>query len=84
MAIPSRIRSIDGDFAVVECFGVERTVNLMLLPEAVIPGDYVIIQSGSFAVEKVDPDAALEALEYLSRVLGETGESGPEAALSRG
>ena len=71
MAIPSRVLSIDGDLAVVECFGVERTVNLMLMPEAVSLGDYVIVQSGSFAVEKVEPEAALAALDYLTRVLDE-------------
>ncbi len=71
MAIPSRILRIDGDSATVECFGVERVVSLMLMPEPVAIGDYVLIQSGSFAVETVESGAALAALDYLRQVLAE-------------
>lgn len=78
MAIPSKILSIDGEMARVECFGVERVVSLMLLDEPAQVGDYVIIQSNSFAMEKVEPDAAREALDYLSQVLAE-GEGADRA-----
>lgn len=71
MAIPSRILLIDGDSATVECFGVERVVSLMLMPEPVAIGDYVLIQSGAFAVETVEAEAALAALDYLRQVLAE-------------
>ncbi len=71
MAIPSRIVAIDGDSATVECFGVRRVVSLMLMTEPVALGDYLLIQSGSFAMEKVEPKAALEALEYLGTVVGQ-------------
>ncbi|HIJ63043.1 MAG TPA: HypC/HybG/HupF family hydrogenase formation chaperone [Rhodospirillaceae bacterium] len=71
MAIPSQIRSIDGVNATVECFGVSRVVNLMLLPEPAAVGDYVIVQAGGFAMEKLEPADALEALDYFARVLVE-------------
>jgi len=69
MAIPSRVVSLDDGFATVECFGVERVVSLMLMTEPVDLGDYLIIQSGSFAMEKVEETAALESLAYLEIVL---------------
>ena len=71
MAIPSQIRSIDGTNATVECFGVSRVVNLMLLAEPVAVGDYVIVQAGAFAMEKVEPGEALATLDYLSQVLND-------------
>ena len=37
--------------------------------EPVAVGDYLIIQSGSFAMEKVEETAALESLAYLATVL---------------
>jgi hydrogenase expression/formation protein HypC len=74
MAVPSRIIAIDGALAIVECFGVERSVNLMLMNETVGVGDFVIVQSGAFAVEKVEPEAAHEALHYLQQVIGTMGD----------
>lgn len=72
MAIPSRILSIDGDMARVECFGVERSVSLMLMNEPVAIGDFLTIQSGAFAVEKVPPEVAREALAYFAQVIDDT------------
>ena len=69
MAIPSRITAMENGYATVECFGQERVVSLMLLTEPVEIGDYVIVQSGSFAMEKLDPKAALESLAYLETIL---------------
>jgi hydrogenase expression/formation protein HypC len=69
MAIPSRVTAIDGEMATVECFGVSRSVSLMLMTEEVALGDLLIIQAGGFAVEKVDPQVGAEALEYLSTIL---------------
>ncbi len=73
MAIPSRILSIDGDMAKVECFGVERSVSLMLMNEPVAVGDFLTIQSGAFAVERVPPELAREALAYFAQVIADTG-----------
>lgn len=76
MAIPSRVISMDGDFATVECFGVERVVSLMLMAEPVAVGDYLVIQSGSFAMEKVEEAEALESLAYLETVLAPQSAEG--------
>ena len=69
MAIPSRVVSVDGDMATVECFGVTRSVSLMLMTEEVALGDLLIIQAGGFAVDKVDPQVGEEALSYLATIL---------------
>ncbi len=70
MAVPSRIVAIDGGTATVEAFGETRTTSLMLLDEPVAVGDYLILGAGgNFAAEKVAPEAAAEALAYLSEVL---------------
>jgi hydrogenase expression/formation protein HypC len=70
MAVPSRIVAIDGDFATVEAFGITRGCSLMLLPEPVAIGDYVILGAGgSFAAERIPEEAARVALDYLSQVL---------------
>lgn len=69
MAIPSRVTSITGDMATVECFGVSRQVSLMLMTEEVALGDLLIIQAGGFAIEKVDPQVGEEALQYLAAIL---------------
>jgi hydrogenase expression/formation protein HypC len=72
MAIPSRIISIDGEMAQVECFGVERSVSLMLMNEPVAVGDFLTIQSGAFAIERVPPELAQEALAYFAQVIDGT------------
>jgi len=69
MAIPSRIIALNDMMATVECFGEQRDVSLMLLVEEVALGDYVLVQAGSFAYQRVEPDLALEALHYFSQAL---------------
>jgi hydrogenase expression/formation protein HypC len=71
MAIPSLVISIEGDLALVECFGVQRSVNLLLMPEPVAVGDYVFIMANTYAVERVSPEVAAESLAYLKEVLDE-------------
>lgn len=73
MAIPSRIVAIDGDMATVEAFGKQRRVSLILMAEPVHLGDYLLIQAGSFAYERVDPDRALETLAILDGIVDDAG-----------
>ena len=71
MAIPSRIVALNGLLATVEAFGERRDVSLMLLPEAPALGDYLLIQAGGFAYQKVEPDAAQESLRLFAEVLAQ-------------
>lgn len=71
MAIPSLVVSQKGNFAVVECFGVCRTVSTVLMPEPVAPGDYVSVLASAYAVDKVSPEVAAASLAYIEGVLKE-------------
>lgn len=79
LAIPSRIVELDGLRARVECFGREREVNLMLMPEELALGDYVLVQAGGFAYEKVEEGRALEALALMGEVIGASPACGSGA-----
>lgn len=71
MAIPSRIVALEGDMATVEAFGKQRHVSLLLIQEPLQLGDYLLIQAGGFAYEKVEQDAALETLAVLQDIVGQ-------------
>jgi len=69
MAIPSRVVALAGEMATVECFGEQRDVSLMLIDSPLKLGDYVLVQAGGFAYERVEPSAAQQTLELLGSVL---------------
>jgi hydrogenase expression/formation protein HypC len=71
MAIPSRVIALAGEMATVECFGEQRDVSLMLIEDELVLGDYVLVQAGGFAYERVTPTAAQETLDLLGAVLGQ-------------
>lgn len=71
MAIPSRIIALAGEMATVECFGEQRDVSLMLMSGDVALGDYVLVQAGGFAYERVEHTAAHEALDIFSAMIGQ-------------
>ncbi len=66
LAVPMRLRERHDLLGVVELDGVERTVSLMLLPEAAV-GDYLLVHAG-YAIGSVDEDEAAATLELLRRV----------------
>ncbi|MBL7151584.1 MAG: HypC/HybG/HupF family hydrogenase formation chaperone [Candidatus Omnitrophica bacterium] len=63
LAIPMKIKKIEGNFAKVETGGFARKVNIQMLGGIKI-GDYVIVHAG-FAIQKIDPQKAKETLEFL-------------------
>jgi len=69
MAVPSQIIAIEGMMATVEAFGEQRAVSLILLAEEVEIGDYLLIQAGSFAYQRVEPEAAEASLRLLHEML---------------
>lgn len=68
LAIPSKIVEKDHLRAVVDVYGARREINLMLMPEEVELGDYVLVHAG-FALQKVDEAAAQEALKVISVII---------------
>ncbi|HEY5999625.1 MAG TPA: HypC/HybG/HupF family hydrogenase formation chaperone [bacterium] len=83
LAIPSRVVSTDGITAVVDVCGARREASLMLLPEQVAPGDFVLVHAG-FAMQTVDRETAEESLQFFgrlidaARVAGESPDEVPE------
>ena len=70
MAIPSRIVELAGEMATVEAFGELRSVSLMLMSDGVALGDYVLVQAGGFAYERVEHHIAQEALCIFGQAVG--------------
>ena len=68
LAIPSKIIEIDNFVAMVDVYGARREINLMLMPEEVGIGDFVLVHAG-FAIQKVEQEAAHEALTVISALI---------------
>ena len=66
LAVPTLIKSIDGQNAQVELGGVERTISLVMTPEAKV-GDYVIVHTG-FALSVLDEEDAKETLAMFAEI----------------
>lgn len=74
LAAPSRVIEMADGMAVVECFGQTRSVSLMLLEDEIAIGDYVLVQAGGFAFERVEPARAEESLALMTELLAQGGE----------
>ena len=66
LAIPTLIKSIDGETAQVEIGGVERLISLVFTPEAKV-GDYAIVHTG-FALSVLDEEEAQETLRMFAEI----------------
>jgi hydrogenase expression/formation protein HypC len=55
--------------ATVEAFGETRQVSLLLMPEEVSLGDYLLIQAGGFAFERVDVERAEDSLRAMRELM---------------
>ena len=66
LAIPAKVISVEGSSALVNIENVEYTASLLLL-ENVNPGDFVLLHAG-FAIEKVDPEEAVETMRLLVEI----------------
>jgi len=67
LAIPARVKSVDGDKAQVDFGeGVLREVNVTLVNAKV--GDYVLVHAG-YAIQLMDEKDALETLRLWNEIL---------------
>ena len=69
LAIPARIININKNTALIESLGVEKQVDITLLPD-VKKGDYVIVHAG-FAIQVIDKEEALTTQGYWKEWLDE-------------
>ncbi len=75
LAIPARVKSIEGLEAEVEIGGVSRKASIMLTPEAKV-GDYVLLHTG-YAINVIDEVEAEETLRLFEEIAeAEANESG--------
>jgi hydrogenase expression/formation protein HypC len=66
LAVPMRVKKLEGDFAQVETAGLVRRINIQMLPQLKI-GDYVMVHAG-FAIQKLDPKQAKETLRIIDEI----------------
>jgi hydrogenase expression/formation protein HypC len=66
VAIPARVKSIEGLIADVEVGGVSRKVSVQLTPE-VQKDDYVLVHAG-FAIHVIDEQEARETLKLFEEL----------------
>ncbi len=77
VAIPAKIKSLEGSLAEVEVGGISRTISVELTPEAQ-KGDYVLVHAG-FAIHKVDEEEARQTLELFEELGALQEEEGQRA-----
>ena len=63
LAVPLRIKEINGNDAIAEAAGVERKIRIDFIREPKV-GDYVIVHAG-FAIERLSEKQATENLEAI-------------------
>jgi hydrogenase expression/formation protein HypC len=66
LAIPMKIKNMQGDFAEVETGRLIRKINISMLSGMKI-GDYCLVHAG-FAIQKVDPARAKETLRLINEI----------------
>lgn len=77
LAIPSKIIELDGMNAIVDVQGARREANMILMPEDAAVGDFVLVHAG-FAIQKVDEEAAKEAMRLINEMISEMEAQGVE------
>ncbi|TCS36750.1 HypC/HybG/HupF family hydrogenase formation chaperone [Reinekea marinisedimentorum] len=70
IGVPVRVISVseDGLTARVLSRGEEQQINLMMLEETASINDYLLVQVGGFAVEKIEPEQAQKALALIAAI----------------
>ena len=70
LGFPGEVLSIDGESAVVDCWGMQRVVQIEALDETILPGDFVIADDG-IVVRRIPPDDVDRTMELYETVLAE-------------
>ncbi|MFZ9051573.1 MAG: HypC/HybG/HupF family hydrogenase formation chaperone [Woeseiaceae bacterium] len=69
LAVPMRIKTIDGFQCTCEARGIERDVSLFMLQgEELEPGDHILVHVG-YAIQKVSSDDAEASWELFDEIL---------------
>lgn len=68
LAVPSKVIEIRDMIATIDVSGARRDISLLLLPEEVSAGEYVLVHAG-FAIQRIDREAGEEAHRLLRELL---------------
>ena len=77
LAVPSKIIELNDIMATVEVYGARKDISLMLMPESVQMGDFVLVHAG-FAIQKVTQEVAEEAYRLIQEMSEKLDEAGYE------
>ncbi len=72
LAIPAKVKEINGSLAKVEVYGNIREVGTRLVPDVAV-GDWVLIHAG-FALEKINEERAQETMRILEEMADSLNE----------
>lgn len=64
LGFPGKIIELDEFAATVDIGGTKREVSVMILPDEVSVGDWVMVHAG-MAIAKMDPEEAQKTLQVL-------------------
>ena len=71
LAVPLRVLSLEGRWAVGEAGGLTQKVRVDFLPDLQV-GEYVMVHAG-FAIQKLTPDEARENLACIQEAIHAIG-----------
>ena len=71
LAVPLRVLSLEGRWAVGEAGGLTQKVRVDFLPDLQV-GEYVMVHAG-FAIQKLTPDEAQENLACIQEAIHALG-----------
>jgi hydrogenase maturation factor len=70
LGFPGEVLSVEGTFAVIDCWGTQQVVQIETVEETILPGDFVIADEG-VVVRRIPPDDVDRTLELYEAVLAE-------------
>ncbi len=73
LGVPGQIVEVRDKVAVVDFWGIRKSVKLEILQEPVIPGDYIVDHLG-YAIRRIPPADVADTLAMYELVLCEAGE----------
>jgi hydrogenase expression/formation protein HypC len=68
IAIPAKVVQVTEHEAEVDLMGNTKKVNIDLVAEELMPGDYVLVHAG-YAIEKIEESIALETLAIFEEAI---------------
>lgn len=71
LAVPLRVESIDGRWAVGQAGGLTQNVRVDFLPDLQV-GEYVMVHAG-FAIQKLNPEEARQNLACIQEAIDALG-----------